>query len=337
MLRYILALAVVASSPCDDVNFGVLEEPASTNIAQFGATFPLLDSASEKNLVLLWKHLEASLGAPIEPHKQTSEGDCVGQAFAIGVDILTATEIHLLNEQEQWVAKASIEMIYAGSRVEIGEGKMRGKPGSHGEWAAKYLQQYGVLHRLQYDKYDLRGYDPSRSRQYRDAGVPDSLEPIAREHPVKKYTVVSDFNEACDAMAGGQPVIICASYKPILDRQGKANRDENGFIDLETGESKRWCKKCRRFHGRRKKWQHAWCAIGFDRKSDNPGIYIINSHGKDWIDGPRPHGLPEGAFKLSPENANLMIKDWGQAYAISAYVGHPGKRVEKLRKFKLYL
>jgi hypothetical protein len=329
MLRYVLAIAVCV---CSTEDFGA-RRTADRRAVQFSKAYPSLGAAGERNQVFLWKFLESSLGHEVQPHLQSSEGDCVGQAYAMGVDLLTATEIHLLKEQERWVAKASVEMIYAGSRVEVGGKELLGRPGSMGEWGAEYLKRYGVLHRIKYGDIDLTGYDPLRSRKYRDRGVPDRLEPIARQHPVQRYTVIKNFDEACDAMAGGQPIIICASYAPKLDRNKKAHRDKDGFIKLETGCGcgRSWCFR------RRKIWQHAWCAIGFDRKSDKPGLYIINSHGPDWIDGPRPHGLPQGAFKLTPEHANLMIQDWGDAYAISAYVGHPGDRVQKLRRFKLYL
>lgn len=316
MLKFILALAVV------------------TGGNDFEQDYPALVGASSENRVLLWKFLEAATGKPVEPHLQSNNvGDCVAQAFGMGVDLLAASEIYLLGENERWFAKSSVEMIYAGSRNEIGGSAFKGQPGSEGKWAAEYLKQYGVLHRTKYDTLDLTVYSSIRSKQYRDLGVPDELEPIAREHPVMHYTKVADFDSACDAMAGGQPVIICSSYAPVDGKNSR--RDEDGFIKLDTGNG-RWCLQCRKWHSKRTKWYHAWCMIGFDKESDRPGAYIISSHGTDWITGPRPHGLPEGAFKLSPEHFNLMVQDWNDSYAISAYVGHPGKRVDRLRKHRLY-
>jgi hypothetical protein len=327
-----------ATDRCEALNFGVYPT-INGKAPKFRRCFPSLRRAGEASKVLLWKYFESITGKPLEPHYQGNvgnvdgEGDCVAQAFGLGVDILTATEILLHKEREKWINKSSVEMIYAGSRVEIGKNKLNGKGGSLGEWAADYLQQYGVLHRVKYDQLDLTGYDPARSRKYRDIGVPDDLEPIAKEHPVQEHSKVADFDAACDALSGGQPIVVCCTYAPVRDRNGIAQRDQNGFIQMDTGGSYR---RGRRWFSYRDKWYHAWLIAGCDTESDQPGLYFINSHGKNWIDGPQPDGIPDGGFKLSPEHANLMIKDWGEAYAISAYKGHPGNRVHKLKKHKLY-
>lgn len=313
--------------------FGAIR--SASFVPRFEKLFPRLVGAGDGK-AFLWTFLEKALGAAIEPHYQGNvgsdegEGDCVAQAYGMAVDILTATEIFMGNEPEVWLAKSSVEMIYAGSRVEIGENKLRGKAGSLGDWGARCLKEIGVLHRVKYDSVDLTGYNPGRSRKYRDVGIPDELEPIAKQHPVKVFTKVGTYKGTRDALSAGQPVVICSSYAPVVDSNGTAHRAEDGSIRLETGCScgRPWCRNGR------KKWYHAWCAIGHD----DDGLYIINSHGKNWIDGPRPNGLPEGAFKLSQSDASLLIGDWGEAYAISAYVGHPGKkRIDTIRKHKLYL
>ena len=160
----------------------------NAHVLQFGASVPRrvrrdrksfhrvfrpfkgVSGAIEKD-VLLYQNLQKELGEII-PHNQSDirhddgrvesgEGDCIGPAASMGADLLAATNIHMLGMQERFVAKASVEMTYAGSRIEVGrdgrpqdnpkkQNYLEGRAGSHGEWVAHYLQQYGVLHRKQY-------------------------------------------------------------------------------------------------------------------------------------------------------------------------------------------
>lgn len=176
----------------------------------------------------LWKLLEIISGQPLEVHGQTHEGDCVGHAYALGADVLAAADIYMRFEPEKWVAKASVEMIYAGSRVQIGKNAIVGD-GSHGEWAARFLNEYGVIHRLKYGEYDLRGYDPVRSDKYSRTGVPEPLLEIAKQHPCVTYTKIMTWEQARDALYLGQPVILCSSY--AFGRE----RDSYGFARQLVG------------------------------------------------------------------------------------------------------
>ena len=76
------------------------------------------------------------------------------------------------------------EVIYGGSRVEIGGGRIRGD-GSIGAWAARWVRDYGVVPRGLHGSHDLRLYDENRCRDYGRRGVPDDLEALAKEHPVR--------------------------------------------------------------------------------------------------------------------------------------------------------
>lgn len=303
----------------------------------FHNTFPAfkgISSALDKN-VFLYQNLQKEIGE-IVPHYQgpaadgsPGEGDCVGQAAAMGVDVLAATDIHMLKESERFIAKASVEMLYAGSRIEIGrdgypEGNpdkknwLQGRGGSHGEWVARFLKEYGVLHRIKYHKdgeesIDLSGYHPDRSRKYRDQGVPDWLESVAREHPVVEITNVHSGQEALDAICAGQPVIMCSSYA-FSD-----TRDKDGFAKMYTG----------RF---RPQWWHAMIATGAILEGKRKGAVIQNSHG-EWNSGPRPYDMPAGSFGVEDWAFDRMVTDWFDCYAISVYMGHQARRM----RHKLYL
>src|SRR5437763_1529398 len=67
------------------------------------------------------------------------------------------------------------EVIYGGSRVEVGGGRLRGD-GSVGAWAAKFVHDYGVVPRGVHGRYDLSRYDERRCREYGARGVPGDLE-----------------------------------------------------------------------------------------------------------------------------------------------------------------
>jgi hypothetical protein len=279
--------------------------------------------------VFLYQNLQKEIG-DIVPHYQgpaddgtQGEGDCVGQACAMGCDILAATDIHMLGQSEQWKAKASVEMLYAGSRVEIGQKALRGGGGSRGEWAAKFVRDYGVLHRIPYEadgnQIDLTGYHPGRSRNYRDVGVPDWLEPISKEHPVKEITQVQSGREALDAVCSGQPVIMCSSYA------FHNTRDNDGFATpyLSTQTKRGW-----RWIDARVQWWHAMILTSAILEGPKVGGTIQNSHGK-WNSGPQPNSLPDGAFNVELQYLDMMVKDWFDCWALGSYHGHQAKRMKK--------
>ncbi len=309
---------------------------------RFHTTFAPFKGASQetnKN-VLLYDSLKKEIGSII-PHEQSGvydangrqiaegEGDCVAQAIGMGGDILAATNIHELGKREKWVEKTSVEMTYAGSRNEIGLSRLAGRAGSHGEWGAKFVHRFGFLHRKKYrqgeNTIDLSGYDPRRSRKYRDAGVPDWLESIAREHPVKEITNVHTGAEALDAVCARQVVVMCSSY--AFHHQ----RDEEGFSTPHLGMG--WVRyedergRRRRTWGRVMQWWHAMLLSGAILEGHRKGGVIQNSHGV-WNAGPQPHGIPDGGFAVDLNILDLMVKDWFDCYALSLYTGHAARRMK---------
>ena len=91
-------------------------------------------------------------------------------------------------------------MIYGGCRVEVGGGRVRGD-GSVGAWAAKFVREYGVVPRGVHGSHDLTGYDERRCREFGGRGVPDDLEAVAREHPVRSVANVTQLG----GVPGGGP------------------------------------------------------------------------------------------------------------------------------------
>jgi hypothetical protein len=263
---------------------------------------------------LLWKHLERQMGEKLVSHDQQI-GDCVGQSYALATDILTATRIGQMGYAETFVAKASVEAVYAGSRYEIGYEKHENPSmligdGSFGCFAAEFLRDYGVLLRQEYGNVDLRGYDPQRSREWGANGVPDELEPIARKHPVRDIALVESYEDVRDAMANGHPVAFCSSvgFEPTCNKCNPSGRDAQGFLN-----------PCGT-------WYHAMTGIGCD-DTGRAGVLIQNSWGPHWVTGAKRHGQPDGSFWVDASVIDKMCAE-GDSFALSGYIGFPAKPVD---------
>lgn len=124
-----------------------------------------IKGSGEDKQILLWPFYEQVTGAPHVPHVQDI-GDCVGQASGLGVDFLTTVQIAFHRKNEEWKGKCSTEVIYAGSRVEIGKGAIRRGGGSTGAWAAEWLNKYGAVLRGKYGEIDLTNYSPELAARW---------------------------------------------------------------------------------------------------------------------------------------------------------------------------
>lgn len=264
-------------------------------------------------VVLLYKYLEKALGR-IVPHDQEL-GDCVGQAYGIGIDALAATQIYGLGLAELFKAKASTEVVYAGSRYEVGflehgNARLLRFAGSFGGYAAEFVQRFGMLPRGVYGEVDLTEYNPSIARLWGKEGIPDNLEPKIKEHPVRSYALVKSYEDVRDAIVNGYPVIFCSSYgfNPNCRYHNPGGRDDMGFLT-----------KCGR-------WLHAMCGVGVD-DTDRPGVCLINSWGPNWVGGGTRLGQPDGSFWVEADTIDGMCSE-GDSYAISGFIGFPSKKLD---------
>lgn len=266
----------------------------------FGASAPGLRESGRGKVVLLHKYVEQVAGGfPI--HEQTV-GDCVSHAWGLAVDVLKCVEIALHGEAEEWVAETATEPIYALSRVEVGRGKLGSGDGSIGAWAAKSVQEYGVLLRRAYGPHDLSRYSGQRARDWGRPrfGLPDELEPEAREHPVRTVSLVRTYAEARDAIANGYPV-------PVCSMQGfSSQRDAQGFARPSGS------------------WAHAMCFIAADDRHARPGLLCMNSWGR-WNSGPKRHDQPDGSFWVDADVADRMLGRQPDSYSLSNFDGYPSR------------
>ncbi len=253
--------------------------------------------------VLLYKLFEQVTGRPLVPHYQQI-GDCVGMAYGLGVDVLTAVQMLMHSKSEQWVTKSATEIIYAGARIEVGKGLLK-KDGSYGTWAAEFIREWGVLLRQPYldGEFDFTIYDGNKARalgQSSGKGVPDALEPLCKLHPVKTCALVNSWEECRDAVANGYPVPMCSNIGFTT------KRDRDGF--LRRG---------------RRPWYHAMVIIGVDDEYRRAGGLIQNSWGGDiWVSGPKRHEQPDGSFWCDAATIDAAMKQ-GDSIALSGYVGYP--------------
>lgn len=190
-------------------------------------------------------------------------GSCVAFGLAICADTLTA--IATVESGNAGPLKRSDPMtLYWGSRVEIGGGKIRGE-GSVGVWAARYAKEYGILPQQKYDAIDLSVYDPSvccgpLSRR----GVPDALEPVARQYPIRNFAQIRSFDEMVVALDLERPVTVASN-------QGFTQRlDAEGFARPSGS------------------WSHQMAVLGY-RLGQRPGGLVVNSWGKFFTGGPEGH------------------------------------------------
>jgi len=266
-----------------------------------------LQRTGRRKLALLWKYLERATKAPLVPHDQKI-GDCVSQAYGLGIDVLTCVQMYSLRRLERWAGKAATEVIHAGARVQIAGGNLPFRDGCAGEWAADWCMHYGSLLRQAYGDFDFTTYDGLKARAWAHkcnecttwgGGVPEELISLCKEHPVRTAAVVKTWDEACDATSNGYPIILCSD-------QGFSNeRDEDGFAKPIS-----------------EKWYHAMLLAGTDTLSRRHGGLVINSWGKKWIKGPKRWNQPDGSFWVDPDTIEYMLS-FGDSYAISNYRGYP--------------
>jgi hypothetical protein len=218
-------------------------------------------------------------------------GDCVGNAYAGAYNVIEKLEAMKMNRKPRGLFAP--EATYALSRVEVGRGRIRGD-GSTGTWAARAGIEYGSVFQKKYDKYDLTKYNAERSRRWGETGLPDDLEPIAKERLVKFAMIVTDYQQAIDLMACGFIIVICSNFGfPDV-------RDKNGFSRIGPT------------------WGHSWYLIGFE--DDEIGsCFGMNSWGKNWNSGPKVYGMPDGSWRIHKREMNIILGTDPDSYALSTH------------------
>lgn len=175
--------------------------------------------ATEPRDVMFWELERQVLGKVNRAHYQ-KRGTCVGQGFSRNVEHLILAEI-LAGENEEWRGKVATASIYGPSRVEIGGG-INGD-GSIGAWAAKSVNEIGVLLRLKYPEVDLSSDDDDHlCVKWGQYGMPDNIEPTARLHVVGDISLANDLDMGLACLWNVIPVPTCSNrgFTTTRDKYG---------------------------------------------------------------------------------------------------------------------
>lgn len=269
------------------------------------------DIGDEVN-VFFWKAEEVVLGGVLPSYHQTI-GSCVSQGFGRAAQDQVLIDISDRRDQEHVpddVNRSKLvatEPIYGGSRNEIGGGRLGNSDGSVGSWAARWVQEYGILFRKKYGKYDFSQPDESLAKRWgnRGAGVPDELEPQAKDHPIVEVSVVQRWEAARDALVAGNSVTICSSRGFTTTRQA-------GFCKPSGS------------------WNHCMVLRGAGvAKGNRPFGIIQNSWGDNNPSGPNKLtletgeviDLPGGCFAADAEVIDRDILRSGDCHVLSGIRG----------------
>lgn len=293
---------------------GITDEERHEALAVFGsfedtpAGKAKLDDLA-KGDVPLWRIAAAARGEQRYPTRdQGPVGTCVSFGGAAAVEVRLGVQ-HWLGKRSDPGGEIASEVLYAGSRVEANGGRcpIPGQDGSLGEWLAVWLSKGGALKRKAYENHDLTKYDTRRAKKWGDEGVPDELEPLARENVISSV-LVRTAADAEKALRQGYPIFVC-SNQGFGSLSGKSKRDAEGFLRPQG------------------QWSHCMAIIGY--REDRPGFLILNSWGEDWIEGPLgKHGdIPLGSFWAETAVVHRMLMQ-GDSYAVSDVGGFPKTRID---------
>jgi hypothetical protein len=235
-------------------------------------------------------------------------GSCVGWGWALGVDILASVEIVLKREPETFGGRTLEASVYALSRVEA-RGRTRAglSDGSYGAAAAKAVRDWGTLHYgVRYGQTTFTSYSAQREKSWGDTGVPDELEPFAKERTVAEVTLVDSFEAAATAIQNGYPVPVCSMQGFTM------NRDPQGF-----------CKPMGR-------WAHCMLLAGV--RWDRPGLLCINSWGAS-NSGPHypssmPKAVQECSFWIDAKVVDSMLAG-RDSFTMSGFDGFPPRKIDR--------
>jgi len=323
--RVIVEVPVPVLDELDGMGMGWVNDPEA--VQAVADTFPAVRFAATPagrvaegdlpRFVYLW-HAERKLtGRPTPLKDQNPTGSCVGFGTTTAIERTLAAEIAARGGDPSEFTHFSEEVTYAGSRVEVNGGRVpfRGD-GSTGGWAAKFVTAWGMVPRAVHGRHDLRAYDAARARAWGASGVPDDLEPTARQFPVKDATRVRSWGEAKRALASGYGIQVASS-------QGFARvRDARGVA------------------APRGRWAHSMCLDGYHTDSDGREYgHVENSWsdlpdasgrrtGQSYHTGPTGWGDPTTAgFWADAQVIDRMLRE-GDSWAYSGAVGFPARKLD---------
>lgn len=196
------------------------------NPCEFGSARPDLNGYWKSRVLsgcyaILPYEAERYLLGEYLPADYQRRGTCVGRGSYRAIQ---TTYWHALWERRASgrAERIAYEPIYAGGRVNIGRGVIRGD-GLVGAWAAQYADEIGVVARGIYGGIDLTKDREDLATQWGEpgAGVPSEIIQASATHKCDIYHVQSA-EQLADVTAAGFASAICSTHRQA------DQRDENG-------------------------------------------------------------------------------------------------------------
>lgn len=255
--------------------------------------------------VFLWRAVRKAAGQPDSWYpnvNQQNVGCCVGCGWKHSADIVQATAI-ARGAAFEW-KPISVEVIYAGSRIEVGRGRISGD-GSIGAWAKEWCQSKGGIVAMEnHGSVDLSTFSPARARLWGRTGVPDDLEPQARQHPVKGCALVKSWTDVKKAIQQGYPVAVCSDQGFTMTRDATGRARPQGT------------------------WPHCLCLCGVRAAADgrSEAGFLLNSWGDAaHTGGVWPSDMPVAGFWADADVIDRMVRQ-GDSFALADVAGFPARK-----------
>jgi len=295
----------------------VEEQLAQMPIPLAQGNLPKLD---EKKEVLLYEIVRQIINMDL-PAGPQGIGDCVSWGWSNLINTVACVQISesLKAQNLLTVAPDDIEgqlrrsaiieeyqeaataVLYALMRCEVGGQWGSRSDGAVGAWAAKAATDFGSLSRPALIKAGLSGtYDPKRAKEWGAKGLPDALEPAAKQRILKTTSLIQTFEEAVTSIQNGYPVAVCSN------RGFTMTRDSQGFC-LPDGT-----------------WYH--CMLFFANRWDRPGLCCKQSWGKTTPGGPLAKNQPTNTFWVDEKVVNYMLKQ-RDSFNGSNFQGYPAQDI----------
>lgn len=290
-----------------DDQAGVIEAKAAMQTLDFDET-PAGKAVANDDLkhAYLWQAVEKVTGKAAPINNQNPVGSCVSFGTGRAFEKSLAVQI-MLGDRFEWNPVVE-EVIYGGSRVEVGGGRIRGD-GSIGAWAAKWVKDWGALprgkHTVGGKTYDLTRYDPTLCRDWGYKGVPDDLEPEVKKYAAGDTAQITSWASAKKALSQGYGIAVSSN-------QGfTSRRDANGVCQPSGS------------------WAHCMCLDGFHIAEDGKEYgHIENSWGENYHTGPTGWGNPTSAGFWTDSNTIDRMLRHGDSWAFAAVKGFPSRKID---------
>lgn len=320
ILGMAVTLAVVLWSPARHANLYVIDETGAMNyglatnhdevsrvvaadMPPFTVTGPdgqPVVQDNSRSTVLLWQAAQRVRGKHLD-HLIQQIGDCVSFGAANAVRYLLVGQI----DRQPGVSEFRDPFppyIYGISRVQIGGGRVGNSDGSIGAWAAKGVQQYGIVAS---DDPGVPPYSGTVARQWGRQGPPRELIELGKRRLVKTVANVKTADDVRDAICNGYPVTIASDFgsKRMIPQDGRIVAKRDGT-----------------------RWMHQMCVIAYDGSGQQPYFYVLNN----WEPSMHPaplNGEPPGGFWIEATTMQYIAAQ-GDSWAFSNFDGFPAQDID---------